>query len=87
MATFHYCCNLQLIREKLSLPHTHQVKFFSFNQDKDSVLNCEEGREKLRNVGIGTPQNVGDWLVDTFKRKFGQEDLATRLNSFIYSDS
>ena len=62
------------------------MKFFSFNQDKDSVLNCDKGRQKLRNVGIGTPLEVGDWLVDTFKRKFGQDDLATRLNSFIRSD-
>ena len=62
------------------------MKFFSFNQDKDSVLNCEEGRQKLRNVNIGTPLEVGDWLVDTFKMKFGQEDLAARLNSFIHSD-
>lgn len=51
------------------------------------MLNCDEGRQKLRDVGIGTPVEVGDWLVDTFKKRFGQDDLAARLHSFVHSDS
>ena len=60
------------------------MRFFSFSQDRDSVLNCEEGRHRLREVGIGTPLEVGDWLVDAFRKRFGQDDLADRLHSFIH---
>ena len=60
------------------------MKFFSFSQDRDSVLNCEEGRHRLRKVGIGTPLEVGEWLVDVFQKHFGQDDLADRLHSFIH---
>lgn len=60
------------------------MKFFSFSQDRDSVLNCEEGRCRLREVGIETPLEVGEWLVDVFRKRFGQDDLADRLYSFIH---
>ena len=60
------------------------MKFFSFSQDRDSVLNSEEGRRKLREVGIGIPLEVGEWLVDVFQKSFGQDDLADRLHGFIH---
>ena len=47
------------------------------------MLNCEEGRRKLKKVGIGTPLEVGEWLVDVFRKRFGQDDLADQLHSFI----
>ncbi len=74
-----------MIQKKLGLPSSHQVKFCSFSQDNDSVLNCDEGRQKLRDVGISTPSEVGDWLVETFRKRFGQDDLADRLKDFIHS--
>ncbi len=77
---------MQMIKKKLGLdPSTHQIMFCSFSQDNDSVLNCEEGRQKLRNVGISTPSEVGDWLVETFRKRFGQDDLADRLRDFVHS--
>lgn len=60
------------------------MRFFSFSQDRDSVLNCEEGRHRLREVGIGIPLEVGEWLVDVFRKDFGQDDLADRLDGFIH---
>lgn len=60
------------------------MRFFSFSQDRDSVLNCEEGRRRLREVGIGIPLEVGEWLVDVFQKRFGQDDLADRLHGFIH---
>ena len=48
------------------------------------MLNCEEGRCRLREVGIETPLEVGEWLVDVFRKRFGQDDLADRLYSFIH---
>ena len=60
------------------------IKFFSFSQGRDSVLNCEDGRRRMREVGIGTPLEVGEWLVDVFRKRFGQDDLADRLHSVIH---
>ena len=76
---------VQVIVEKLQTPpSSHTVRFFSFNQDWGSILNSEEGRKKLREVGIGTVADVGEWLVGVFRDRFDQEDLAHRLESFIH---
>ena len=75
---------VQVIVKKLDPPSSHTVRFFSFNQDWGSILNSEEGREKLREVGIGTVADVGEWLVGVFRDRFDQEDLAHRLESFIH---
>ena len=76
-------CIIQATKEKLKSTGSHKVDFFSFSQDNDSVLNCPEGRESLRAVGVGTPETVGEWLVDVFRRDFGQEQLADKLETFI----
>lgn len=73
-----------MIQEKLGEVPSCTVKFFSFSQDRDSVLNSEEGRQKLREVGIGSPLDVGEWLADVFRRRFGQDDLADRLHTFTH---
>ncbi len=75
---------LQETRKKLGSVSSRTVKFFSFSQDRDSVLNTEEGRQRLRDVGIGAPLKVGDWLVDVFKKDFKLEGLADQLDSFIH---
>ena len=77
-------CILQVIVEKLQPPSSHTVQFFSFKQDWGSRLNSEEGREKLREVGIETVADVGEWLVGVFRDRFDQEELALRLESFIH---
>jgi len=60
------------------------IKFFSFSQDRDSVLNREDGRRRMKEVGIGTPLEVGEWLVDVFRKRFDQDDLADRLHGVIH---
>ena len=76
---------LQVIQDKLKSVHSHKVQFFSFSQDSDSVLNSEEGRQKLKNVGIDTPLEVGEWLVEVFRKNFGEEQLADQLDAFIHT--
>ena len=74
-----------MIQEKLKLPRSHEIKFCSFSQDNDSVLNNEAGRQKLRDVGIETSSGVGVWLVETFRKRFVQDELADRLTEFFHS--
>ena len=74
----------QEIKEKLNLPRSHTVKFFSFDQERWSVFRTREGREKLREVGIGSPQEVGEWLVEVFRKRFYQDELADRLETFLH---
>ena len=82
MYKLHFSC-FQVIIKKLQPPDSHTVQFFSFNQDWGSILNSPEGRGKLKEVGIGTAADVGEWLVGVFRKTFDQEDLANRLESFI----
>ena len=74
-----------MIQGKLLSARSQKVQFFSFNQDNDSVLNSEEGRQRLRDVEIGTPLEVGEWLVEVFRKDFGEERLADQLDSFIHT--
>ena len=77
---------LQVIEGKLRHAGSQQVQFCSFSQDNDSVLKREEGRQRLREVGISTPETVGAWLVEVFRKDFGQEQLADRLEPFIHNN-
>ena len=36
----------------------------------------------MKDMGICTPLEVADWLVETF-RKLGQDDMALRLEKFL----
>ena len=74
----------QEIQGKLHRVGSHQIRFFSFCQDNDSVLNTDPGREKLKEVGIGTPVQVGEWLVKVFRKDFDQDELANQLEPFMY---
>ena len=75
----------QEIQGKLHRVGSHQIQFFSFCQDNDSVLNTDSGREKLKEVGIGTPQQVGEWLVKIFRKDFDQDELVlNKLELFMH---
>ncbi len=37
----------------------------------------------LEKVGIGSPCDVGTWLVEIFSDKLNQKDLATKLRNFV----
>ena len=73
---------LQAIRSKLGLLAEQKVFFCSFSQDKFSTLNSKEGRQRLKDVGISTPLEVEDWLVETF-RSLEQEDMAQKLRKYF----
>ena len=66
----------------MKLPEEQKIYFCSYNQDLHSVLNCDEDRLGMKDMGICTHQEVGDWLVETF-RKLGQDDKAQRLEKFL----
>ena len=48
------------------------------------MFRTREGREKLCEVGIGSPQEVGEWLVEVFRKRFDQDKLADRLETFLH---
>ena len=49
------------------------------------MLNSKEVRQRLKDVGIDTPLEVGEWLVEVFRKDFGEEQLADQLDSFIHT--
>ena len=76
---------LQETLKKIGASPARKVQFFSFNQENDSVLRSDDGRRRLEEVGIGSPRDVGVWLVSVFQRDFGQEKLASQLETFIHN--
>lgn len=76
-----------MIKEKLGSSPSRVVKFFSFSQSRASVLNTPSGRQTLRSVGICDPVDVGDWLVETFRKHLDQEQLASNLYTYIHKES
>ena len=71
----------QRIMKELGHHHSRTVEMCYFRQEPDSTLKPEY----LREVGIKSPQDVGDWLVKTFRNKFDQTELAKKLDHFIHS--
>ena len=76
---------LQRLSEHLQLPDDQEVMFCSFKQDADSILNNEKGRKKLREVGIKTPTDVGNWVAETFRKNFKQRDVSAKLKELFTS--
>ena len=37
----------------------------------------------LKEVGVYSPKDVGDWLVQTFSDKLAQHDLAEKLKKYF----
>jgi hypothetical protein len=73
-----------MMLEQLGRVPSRSVQFFSFSQDRDSILNTPEGRGKLQQAGIKTTQDVGDWIADTFESKLDQDELASKLRDFVH---
>ena len=74
---------MQVVRDKLHSVRAHEMQIFSFCQDKDSVLNSDSGRKKLKGVGIGMPLQVGEWLVKIFREDYKQIEVADQLEVFV----
>ena len=75
---------LQMISEQLGRVPSHTVRFYSFSQDRDSTLNSDDGRKRLQEAGIGTPQGVGDWLAEIFEKQLDQEEVAEKLRTLVH---
>ena len=75
------------MREKLAPLPNWQIGFYSFCQDKDSSLNCEEGRHTLSDVGILSCNDVGTWLETELRDYLKEEGIAERLKNFLASES
>ena len=79
---------------KLEIPESWKFEFYTFSQTLSTDLypipkelmhteKEKEIREKLKNVGIYSPLDVGAWLVDTFKWRFFQQKMATKLQDHL----
>lgn len=77
---------IQKVREKLQPLPDWQVGFYSFCQDPDSSLNCEEGRQTLADVGILFCNDVGVWIEKELRDYMKEEVIAERLKRFLESD-
>lgn len=75
----------QMIKEQLGQVPSHEVQLFSFSQDRDSVLNTPDGRERLKVAGISPPQAVGDWLAGVFESQLEQDEVAKQLRDYVHS--
>ena len=75
-----------MIAEQLGRVPSQTVQFFSFCQDRDSILNTKDGRSKLQEAGIGTLRDVGDWLVNTFECRLSQDELSKKLKDYFHKD-
>ena len=60
--------SMQWIKEELKHHPSRTVEMCCFAQEPDSTLEPEY----LKEVGIKNQQDVGDWLVKTFRNKFDQ---------------
>ena len=67
----------------MKIPPCLDVKFCTFSQDKDSIFNNEKERERLRDVGISTPKDVGHWIARTFEHRLGNSTLASDIRCFL----
>lgn len=74
--------NLQNIKKPLSTCPTRTVYFCSFDQDADSKLNNDDGRERLCRIGIQSQKHVGQWLIDTLKHQ-KQNLIADKLSKYF----
>ena len=53
-----------------------------FSFDNDSNLNTDEGKEKLRNVGLKDELDVGRWIAEKLQND-EQNDVAQNVLTFI----
>ena len=75
---------MQQTVEKIGRHPSRTVKYFCFDlssSDKNLTF------QALREVGVCSPKDVGDWLVETFDQKLAQHGLAEKLRKYLNSRS
>ena len=90
--TFHFKITIdnnitfyQRIKDKLGNSPNRTVRFYSFCQDSDSFLDCDEGRTTLREVGICDQKDAGNWLEEELRKRIKQKNIADKLHKFLES--
>ena len=62
-------------------PHpSRRVDFFSFYLPPGQPIQPAD----LQDVGIKSPTDVGEWIVETLRNKLDQKALAQKLIQFIH---
>ena len=73
-----------MIAEKLGHHPSRSMRFYCFDiSDSQETLSLDT----LREVGVYSPKDVGEWLVQTIDDKLAQSDLADNLNKFFNTKS
>ena len=54
-----------------------------FAFDNDSKLNSDEGKEKLREVGLSDELYVGRWIAAKLEDQYESQDLSQNLLKYI----
>ena len=70
---------MQRIQDHFNLDshRTRDVNFYSFNHPSDVST------EELKEFGINSVVDVGDWLVRVLRQRFKQDSLAEKLKVFL----
>ena len=69
-----------MISEKIGHHPSRSMKFYCFD-----ILDNQQNLtfDTLREVGVYSPKEVGEWLVQTIDDKLAQSDLADNLRRFF----
>ncbi len=62
--------------------HQRDFKLTVFSFDNDSNLNTDEGKEKLRKVGLKDELDVGRWIAEKLQ-DYEQNDVSQNVIKFI----
>ena len=54
-----------------------------FAFDNDSKLNSDEGKEKLREVGLSDELYVGHWIAAKLENQYESQDLSQNLLKYL----
>ena len=74
---------IQRIKKKIGVYLNQTIGLYSFSQDGDSFLDSKEGRETLRNVGIKSFVDVGEWIENELRNYMKQSVVADNLRKFL----
>ena len=78
--TCSFTIHLQQAVERIGHHPSRTMNYYCFDlSSSDKSLTFE----KLRKVGVYSPRDVGDWLVQTFSDKLAQRDLAEELKKYF----
>lgn len=69
---------MQLAEEKVGRHPSRTMNYYCFDLPSSDV-----SLKTLKEVGVYSPKDVGDWIVRTFKQTLAQHTLAEKLNRYF----